>query len=443
MKKNIDINKTYNIPKNISIVDVSEKILVISVDTAKWIVLNNQRQLDFFHLLRNNKLSDALNLFSGNINDAIHTITQIEAKKFELMEVSSCILEEVQTLHLYITNACNLRCPHCYMHSGNANEKELITSEIYYILDEFKSHGGTKVTMSGGEVTTRKDFTDIVKYAYDKGLSIRILTNGTLWSDSMINNVSQYINSIQISIDGYSEESNAKVRGKGNFKKSIKCIEKFIEQNIPVDVAITPFPDKALKTYTKSYADFAKTLTSKYTPQQLMIKFAEEIIEGRSVNLSSKQKTSYTSLINEIYTSYYGYNTFDLSFVKAFRKDLIMDNCMYGSISISSNGDVFFCSRISSLKSSINIRTHSFQEIFNLSKHAKEKANIKNLKPCNTCDLKFICGGGCRIDHFPELTNAPDISKLDIATVKPKQCSYEQKLYFYNLMIKNNEKLFQ
>jgi MoaA/NifB/PqqE/SkfB family radical SAM enzyme len=35
-----------------------------------------------------------------------------------------------------------------------------------------------------------------------------------------IEEVCKFIDSVQVSIDGFSEESNAVVRGKGNFKKS-------------------------------------------------------------------------------------------------------------------------------------------------------------------------------------------------------------------------------
>ena len=35
------------------------------------------------------------------------------------------------SLHLYLTNACNLRCPHCYMNAGKTGDNELTYEEIY------------------------------------------------------------------------------------------------------------------------------------------------------------------------------------------------------------------------------------------------------------------------------------------------------------------------
>lgn len=60
--KHIDINKKYEIPTNISIVRYKKYIIVISVDTANWIVLQNDEQLTFFELLKNNTIQQALNI---------------------------------------------------------------------------------------------------------------------------------------------------------------------------------------------------------------------------------------------------------------------------------------------------------------------------------------------------------------------------------------------
>ncbi len=65
--------------------------------------------------------------------------------------------EDFKHLHLYLTNSCNLRCPHCYMFSGSANFNELTTIEILKLLSDFKEVGGRNVSFSGGEPTMRSD----------------------------------------------------------------------------------------------------------------------------------------------------------------------------------------------------------------------------------------------------------------------------------------------
>lgn len=88
-----------------------------------------------------------------------------------------------------------------------------------------------------------------------------------------------------------------------------------------------------------------------------------------------------------------------LSFIRAYSNDVIMDNCMFGVFSVTSNGDVYFCARITGLQACGNIKTTPFDEIVQLSKEAEKATCIDNLKPCKECNLKYICGGGCRIDE--------------------------------------------
>lgn len=121
-----------------------------------------------------------------------------------------------------------------------------------------------------------------------------------------------------------------------------------------------------------------------------------------------------------------------------------MDNCGYGGITISSTGDIYCCNRIHELKSYANIRNNNFSEIMEMSNRVVNLSNINNLEPCNKCELKYICGGGCRIVNFNELIS---IKKKDIINEKHKfirkACSEDIKKKYYNLMISTNERLFK
>ena len=93
------------------------------------------------------------------------------------------------------------------MLSGKSNENELTTEQITTLIYNYKTIAkGTRLTISGGEPTIRADFLEIVKYASELGLEIKLLTNGALLTKTIIETLSQYISSVQISIDGFSEE---------------------------------------------------------------------------------------------------------------------------------------------------------------------------------------------------------------------------------------------
>lgn len=442
-KYNIDINKVYDLPKDIKIIQFKDLYLVIAVNFANWIVLTSSSQVDVLEYFRKgHSIQDALNnpkLLSSDIN---YTVMQIEARKLQNKRVHS-ITRNKRSLHLYLTNKCNLACPHCYMFSGRPNDGELTTEEVRKLLYDYKLVAkGTRVTFSGGEPTSRIDFFQIILYAHELGLKVKVLTNGVLWSTDHIEEVCRFIDSVQVSIDGFSEESNAVIRGKNSFNKALSFVEKFVSHNIDTSVAITP-PLSQLRNHVKDYANFAQYLASKYENCKFEVKFAEGLIHGRNINPSPLYNKEYHNLMSELQESLYGSEYEVESFAETFYDNVILDNCMFGVFAVASNGDVYFCPQIGDLSPIANIRTTSFAEICNESLIAEKATNISNLKPCNECELKYICGGGCRIKEFPMLTQRSTFVGFNPDDISPRQCSMNVKDKFYDMMIRSNRYLFK
>ena len=443
MKKTIPSNYKFDIPSKIDEIWYDGKFIIISPETANWIVLENREQLEFFNLLKKYNLERSLQIYSGDYDDARLTVTQIVAKQFENKLLESCIKDDTKQLHLYLTNGCNLRCPHCYMFSGRKKDNELSLPEIKMIIEQFSLRGGKAITFSGGEITTHKDLKEIIDYANNHDLKIRLLTNGVLWPTELIDYVASKIDSVQISVDGYSEASNSIIRGENNFNKSLQTIQRFISKKVATEIAITiPFGSVELDESEK-YIEFCQNLLNLYPKELFKIKIAEQLIEGREVKLNEVQAEQYSQYVFKIKSRLNGCH-FELeSFADAFRQNQIMDNCMYGVFAIDAVGDVYFCSRVSSLKPIGNIREMTFDRIFSLSEKAQQLSRIDNFKPCSNCSLKYICGGGCRIDYFPEFAEITDIESVDMTKISARQCTSKIKERFYRLMIESNKKLYR
>lgn len=439
--KTIDINKRYNFPEW-CIRQYNGKYLVICSETANWIVLDNEQQLDFFKSLTEHTIHDAIAISKCSKNDYVNVLIQIEAKRLEEKNVQPSFVDKL-SLHFYITNVCNMKCPHCYMSAGSALSNELTTEEIFNVLEDFKKLGGIDVTFTGGEIATHKNIVEIIKFAHELGLEIKLLTNGTLWRPDMIQEVAPLISSVQFSIDGFDERSNAKVRGINAFNKTLKTVDRFVATGVKVIVAITPFFDKEFENNINNYVEFIKDLTAKYHGENFIVRVCTEMLEGREISLNEEEKVKYNELTTKIYSEYYGVDLYDYPFISKMRQRRIMENCIYGEISISANGEVFFCSRIPSVPSIGNVKDIPFEDIAKLSRIIHEKSNINNLRPCKDCELKYLCGGGCRIEYFGELTSCKDIEHLDVNDISPRKCTKEYKESFYDLMIRTNSRIFQ
>lgn len=437
----INIDKIYSFPLEVVTVCRGDVFLVIAPDTANWMVLQNLKQLNVFKYLSSGySIKDALAFFQDD--DSVRmVVTQIEARHFCSKQVKS-VNSDFHHMHLYLTNSCNLACPHCYMYSGKNQGDELTTAEIKQLLSAFRNAGGENITLSGGEPSLRIDFDEIVIFASKLGLKVRVLTNGSLWNKRRVDILSPYLDSIQVSIDGFSEETNAPIRGIGNFAIALQTIDFLVTKGVNVAVAVTP-PYKLLKHYFNEYVSFAKDLIFKYKNyNNFLVKFSEGLLNGREVCPTSQQNQEYYSLIQRIRKAILGEKFEVLSFAHAVSSNYIMDNCMYGVFAVAANGDVFLCARTSDVPVVANIRNTPFGEVVKISNQAANATLISKLKPCGRCELRFICGGGCRIDEFPELIHRVSFDSIDYDSIPPRKCCAEMKNRFYDLMILSNEYLY-
>lgn len=437
-EKEISLETSFSLPEKISYINYNGKIIAIAVDMANWIILNNDAEKRFFMLLHQHyTIQESIVLTRSTEEEVSNVLTQIVAKDF-LNQVTVSKTPD-SFLQIYLTNACNMRCPHCYMYAGAKHENELTFPEIENLLKIFSRHQGKSVIFTGGEISLRKDLKDILKAAKSYGLRVEVLTNGISWSSEMYDWAAALIDQIQVSIDGYNETENSKVRGAGNFKKAISCVEEFINRNVHTRVAITPRYHNMLHTEISKYCDFAKELISKYGENFTGCSFSGELMDGRQIKLNESQQEYYKSCIESIESELYGVHKYQ-SFIDSIRNHIIADNCAFGQLSIASDGEVFLCPKISNLKSIGNIRNLDLDSLFSFSKIASIKSHVENLKPCSDCELKFICGGDCRIKHFSFMKEGLIPPQGNFGE---RECSEEYKESFYRLMVELDKYIYQ
>ena len=436
VRKRISEDTKFTLPVKIKKVIYKEKIFVISPETASWIILENEEQWQFFQLLTSLDLGNALKQFCGAYENAQYTVTQIVAKHFDNQLVKP--KNNGGSMQMYLTNECNMRCPHCYMFAGLKKDRELSTKEIFDIISSFKKHGGNNIVFSGGEIALRTDLYEILKYSCDLGISNEILTNGTLWNADLVKKVASLITRVQISIDGYDEATNSLIRGKGNFSKALNAVNLFYESNVDTEISVTPYLDKKLAENYQCYIDFARMLNQKYHKANFLVKFTFDVLNGRDICVSEKQKKDYQSIVTKIYNELYG-DFVDKPFLEFHKHGGIENNCDYGNVAISADGNVCLCPIIPEMKPVGNIRVNSFDELLDIAQKARSLSNINNLSPCKDCELKYICGGECRIKHF---SGFKENDLQEIATSK-RVCSQDHKNMFYDMMLKLNEEMYR
>ena len=134
--------------------------------------------------------------------------------------------------------------------------------EITSLIDQIASNR-SRIYFSGAEVFSRRDAIDIIEYASNKGIPVALTTNGTLIDDKTSRRLSQLSKlRLNFSIDG-PEDVHDKIRGTGNYKKTISTIERIVayrsNKNSPVITTNTTFSPEILGRTTEMIHHLSRT----------------------------------------------------------------------------------------------------------------------------------------------------------------------------------------
>lgn len=404
MNGELDYDDILHFPEEIVVEKINDFYLVIAVQTANWIVLYNSRQIDFLNMLRSGKcVGDAIETVDSEeaMGDLKIVLAAIFARKFAGVngEVTKEYLEGYKMLNIYITNACNLKCKHCFMLSGKKLENELTLGDWMKVLTSFKENGGEFVTFSGGEPLMFKKFSQIISHAHDLGLKSTVLSNGLLWSDKLIHDLAPFIDEIQFSLDGVDEETNSMVRGSGHFEKVVDTIVKFANAGVKTSVATTFTYDNLNENTQIRYKNLVDLIKEKTSGKDVFFKLSKKLLPGRDVHFTAEENEKYSAIIKDI-EKHVDENADYENFLAGHTANLVAINCGLGGISVSSDGNVYFCNRINEMESFGNVTEKPMSFFMEKGKEIHLATSVENVIPCKDCELRYICDGGCRIDDF-------------------------------------------
>jgi 12,18-didecarboxysiroheme deacetylase len=140
-----------------------------------------------------------------------------------------------------VTQACNLKCIHCYARAQSGrHERELSYEEGLALLDDLAAYGAPVVLFSGGEPLMRPDLTDLARYAVDRGMRAVISTNGTLITRKKAKELKEIgLSYVGVSLDGL-EAVNDRFRGKkGAYGEALAGIRNCREAGLKVGLRFT------------------------------------------------------------------------------------------------------------------------------------------------------------------------------------------------------------
>ncbi|GKS58150.1 heme b synthase [Nitrospira sp.] len=140
---------------------------------------------------------------------------RIEAESFRSqLALKTASVRHPEGVTFELTYGCNLRCLHCFNPTHRALPNELPTAEVHRIVEQLAAFNVLTVTFTGGEPTIRPDIGPILRHARKQGLLLRLLTNATRMTASLIETLQQVATEqIYVSIYGATQYTYDRMTG--------------------------------------------------------------------------------------------------------------------------------------------------------------------------------------------------------------------------------------
>ena len=214
-------------------------------------------------------------------------------------------------IRLSITDVCNFKCGYClpngYQKDKSDNRKFLSSEEIEKLAKGLSEVGVSKIRLTGGEPTVRKDFFDIVKILKNKsGIKKTVVTTNGYRLDQIAEKlVDSGIDGINISIDSLNRNTFKTITGHDRLPEILKGIEKLQKlnfKNIKINAVLLNGVNSAQKDFNE-WSNFIKSNEISFRYIELM-QTGDSREYFKKYHVSSKIFTDYLNENNWIFQTH-------------------------------------------------------------------------------------------------------------------------------------------
>ena len=169
-------------------------------------------------------------------------------------------------IRLSISDVCNFKCGYClpdgYKIDKSDNRSFINTEEIKRLARALSELGVSKIRLTGGEPTIRKDFFEIIKIIKENsGIKKTVITTNGYKLDKIANDIKNSgLDGINISIDSLDPKTFKKITGHDRLEeilRGIKNLQKLNFKNIKINAVLLKGINDSERDFD-SWAQFIK-----------------------------------------------------------------------------------------------------------------------------------------------------------------------------------------
>ena len=311
-------------------------------------------------------------------------------------------------ISMNLTKKCNLRCIQCFSNSGELQEEELNTQQIFKLFDDMKKNGTFYICLGGGEPFTREDLFDILAYGKEKQLAISVVSNGLLLTKEKILKLNDLdLDYLWVSFEGL-KENHEKLRGINTFDATLNklaLLKKYYNGKTALRMSINKYNLDECEALVKIAEKFEIDLI-RFTP---LLSFGRA--KDQDLVLDRDKYIKFLKLVKKI---------------KSNKVDIVYPNMNNDNkIWIGSNGFGCHCGKeaiwldeLGNISPCIfwgdeytvgNIKDMDYMDLW---KKTLDISRFEGNEVCENCKNYTICRGGCRARVLDSYDNLNDIDPL-------------------------------
>ncbi len=285
----------------------------------------------------------------------------------------------------HLTKACQLECIHCYADSSPHVDRsnELSTERWMQLARDFRANGGEKVLYTGGEALIHKGCVPIMRLSKEIGLYLTLFTNGLL-VPRYIDVIQELCDQVQVSLDGPDAPTNDIIRGKGTYGKILHAVDLLAERRVPVRIGMTVMLEN-WAAWKEQFLAFA----SRFDGTSVEFKLSFGITPyGRAKDMGSIPVEEVRPVAQAFMEKMNG--------ATGPKITRVIPGCGYGDqLVIGPDGTVYPCHLLDAPLCHVDDRT--VPDVIGLLRQVSGMFDVDHVEGCNTCDIRYLCGGMCRV----------------------------------------------
>lgn len=388
---------------------------LVDEKTGRGILLTEENKAIIYQLMDSDNLQEiAVNLNAEGYEcdaEAVEGLIEFLLEKEYLLHLE---IPALRKLTIYLTNQCNLSCGYCMFASGSPMPDELTTEEILDLVKQGVDLGIQEVVLTGGEPLEREDLDQIITYIKANALKLTIDTNGiTLTEERIIKWVNLGVNELELNLDSFDRETNDTLRGEGTYDQTMRVIEWCKKHKLTFTIASVIC--KPNFSQHKRLGEYILSLgAERYSGSE--IRMLGRALETKEMFELTREENIevilYTDLWKQLNCPHR--QSKPATDVNPMSGEAFDCNIGMAALVISPTGNMIPCGTFPMDQPLCgNIRTKRLQDIWF---HDPFLRKIRKLSPqwieeCDSCVLKYICGGGCRalsLKEFGSVDARPD-----------------------------------